>query len=90
MFASEMANKAAYQALQMEITPPGGRSLVAGVCSMAMSLGWGTMSFAGGYIASGLGYRWLFVIGAFAAVLSAALMWSLLRRNILVKRGWSR
>jgi MFS family permease len=77
----------AYQSLQMEITPASERVLVAGLCSMAMSLGFGSTSLGGGYVVSGLGYSRLFLMGGSAAALSAALMWSLMRRRIFVKRG---
>jgi predicted MFS family arabinose efflux permease len=77
----------AYQMLQMEITPASGRMLVAGLCSMAMSLGFGTVSLSGGYVVTAAGYSWLFLAGASAAALSAALMWSLLRERVFVNRG---
>jgi MFS family permease len=76
----------AYQALQMEVTPASAHALVAGICSMAMSLGWGTMSFGGGYLVSAFGYRWVFLVGGVAAGLSATLMWSLLCRQFFAER----
>ncbi len=74
----------AYQTLQMEITPASGRMFVAGLCSMAMSLGFGTISLGGGYVVSAAGYPWLFVVGGSAALLSVALMWGLLRLRTFV------
>ncbi len=70
-----------YQALQMEMADPEWRSLVAGAGSMAMSFGFGAVSFGGGYIVAALGYRRLFLLGAGLASLSAALMWSMLYRR---------
>jgi len=70
-----------YQALQMEMADPEWRSLVAGAGSMAMSFGFGAISFGGGYIVAALGYRRLFLLGAGLASLSAALMWSMLYRR---------
>jgi predicted MFS family arabinose efflux permease len=69
-----------YQVLQMEAVAPEWRSLVAGVGSMAMSLGYGTVSLTGGHIVSSQGYARLFQLGACLALLSAALMWRLVRR----------
>jgi predicted MFS family arabinose efflux permease len=75
----------AYQTLQMEITPEAGRVLVAGLCSMAMSLGFGLTSLGGGYVVSAFGYGKLFFLGACAAAASATLMTLLLRRHAFVK-----
>jgi predicted MFS family arabinose efflux permease len=74
----------AYQRLQMEIAPASGRMLVAGLGSMAMSLGFATASFGGGYVVAAVGYTRLFLIGATSAVLSATLMGILLRRRVFV------
>lgn len=69
----------AYQVQQMEMVGPQWRSLVAGLGAVGMSLGFGTMSFSGGYIVTGLGYRPLFLIGA-AMALGSAVLVTLLRR----------
>ncbi|MHB1319759.1 MAG: MFS transporter [Anaerolineae bacterium] len=71
----------AYQSLQMEIARPDERALVSAVSTMGMSLGFGSMGFVGGYIATGAGYPAVFLAGAGAAVVSAALGGVLSRRG---------
>lgn len=71
----------AYQAQQMEMVAPQWRSLISAAGSMGMSLGFGTVSFGGGYIVTGLGYRPLFIIGAIMALGSAGLVTLLGRRG---------
>ncbi len=70
----------AYQALQMEIARPEERSVVSGLSSMGMSLGFGSMGIVGGYLATGAGYPVVFFAGAGAALLSAALASILARK----------
>ncbi|MFO7918831.1 MAG: MFS transporter [Anaerolineae bacterium] len=69
----------AYQVLQMEMAEPEQRALVSGVGAMAMSLGYSTVSFGGGYVVAAVGYRRLFLIGAGLATASAVAMSLLLR-----------
>jgi predicted MFS family arabinose efflux permease len=61
----------AYQVVQMELVAPEWRAVVAGIGSTAGSLGFGSMSLAGGFIVVGLGYQWLYAIAA-AMVLGSA------------------
>jgi predicted MFS family arabinose efflux permease len=68
-----------YQMRLMEMATPEQRSLVAGAGSMAMSLGFASMSFSGGHIAASAGYHQLFLLGAGLAIASAALGWISLR-----------
>lgn len=75
MFALAAMWVPAYQVLQMEMVGPEWRSLVAGAGSMAMSLGFGMVSFGGGYVIAALGYRQVFLIGAAMALLSGVLLW---------------
>jgi predicted MFS family arabinose efflux permease len=70
----------AYQVLQMEMATPEQRSLISGVGAMAMSLGFGTVSFGGGYVVAAVDYRRLFLVGAGLATASAIVMSVLLRR----------
>ncbi|MFP3897556.1 MAG: MFS transporter [Anaerolineales bacterium] len=70
----------AYQVLQMEMAEPEQRSLISGVGAMAMSLGYSTVSFGGGYVAATVGYRRLFLVGTGLAIASAIVMALLLRR----------
>jgi predicted MFS family arabinose efflux permease len=64
-----------YQMRLMEMATPEQRSLVAGAGSMAMSLGFASMSFSGGHIAASAGYDRLFLLGAGLAVASASMIW---------------
>jgi len=64
-----------YQMRLMEMSTPEQRSLVAGAGSMAMSMGFASMSFSGGHIAATAGYDRLFVLGAGLAVCCTALLW---------------
>jgi predicted MFS family arabinose efflux permease len=70
----------AYQVLQMEMAAPEQRALISGVGAMSMSLGFGTVSFGGGYVVAAVGYRRLFLIGAGLATASAIIMSVLLHR----------
>lgn len=71
----------AYQSQQMEMVAPQWRSLISAAGSVGMSLGFGTVSFGGGFIVTGLGYRPLFLIGAAMALGSAVLVVVLGRRG---------
>jgi predicted MFS family arabinose efflux permease len=82
MFALTALWVPAYQVQQMEMVAPQWRSLVAGAGAVGMSLGYGTVSFSGGYIVAGLGYRPLFLIGAAMALASAILVALLRRRGV--------
>ena len=86
MFALWTLWRPAFQALQMEMAEPGWRALVSGMCAMGMSLGFGAVSFGGGYIVTALGYRRLFLIGAGISVASAILM-SILIRMLATQRS---
>ncbi len=69
-----------YQLVQMDLAAAEWRSMVAGVASLAMSLGFGTMSLAGGYIAVAFGYRTLYAVAAVLALASAVLIVAISRR----------
>jgi len=71
----------AYSATQMDMAPPAWRSLVSGTCSMGMSLGFGSLSYGGGYLVTHMGYPWVFAAGAVMALLSS-LMAVLLGRSM--------
>ncbi len=68
-----------YQMRLMEMADPTQRALVAGAGSMAMSLGFASMSFNGGHIAATAGYNRLFMLGAILAFASGIMVWVLLR-----------
>ena len=65
---------------QMEIVPPGWRTLMSGATSMAMGLGFTSMAFGGGYIIIEVGYSGLFLAGAGVTAVSAPLFWFFFRR----------
>ena len=69
----------ALQIFQMELVAVQWRSMAYGAASMAMGLGFGVMSLAGGYIAALWGYSWLFMIGVGLSVASAVLLHAGLR-----------
>jgi MFS family permease len=68
-----------YQMRLMEMADPAQRALVAGAGSMAMSLGFASMSFNGGHIAASAGYNRLFMLGSVLAIASAGTVWLSLR-----------
>jgi MFS family permease len=78
MLALSAMWRPAYQVLQMEMADPAWRSLMSGAGAMAMSLGFASMSYSGGYIVVAAGYRWVFLIGVGLSTMSAALMTILL------------
>jgi MFS family permease len=69
----------ALQVFQMELVPGEWQSIAYGAVSMAMGLGFGSTSLAGGYIIASSGYRTLFLIGAVLSALASAVMWDILR-----------
>jgi MFS family permease len=69
----------AIQVFQMELVARDWRSLAYGAVSMAMGMGFGSMSLAGGYIIAASGYGTLFLIGASLSTLAAAWMWGALK-----------
>ncbi|MBN1402525.1 MAG: MFS transporter [Anaerolineae bacterium] len=70
----------AFQALQMDISAPQWRSLVSGACATGMSLGYGSLSLSGGYVATTWGYPQVYAMGGAMAALSAGIVWILARR----------
>ena len=87
MFAIWTLWRPAFQSLQMEMAQPGWRALVSGTCSTAMSLGFGLVSYGGGYVVTAFGYRRLFLIGALSSLASALLMTVLLRVMTTVREA---
>jgi MFS family permease len=71
----------ALQSFQMERVDPQWRSLAYGAVAMGMGLGFSSTSLAGGYIIAARGYRTLFTAGIFVTLVSAALLWIILRRQ---------
>jgi MFS family permease len=69
----------ALQAFQMQRVDPQWRSIAYGAVAMAMGSGFGTMSLVGGYVIAAAGYRTLFALGVVLSLVSAALMWGILR-----------
>ncbi len=71
--------RAVTSVLQMEIVPADWRATTSGLTSMAMGMGFSSITLGGGYIISALGYRSLFLIGAGMATTSALLFWAYFR-----------
>ena len=71
----------AFQVFQMDMVDSEWRSLAYGAVSMAMALGFGTTSLAGGYIIAAVGYRPLFLLGVGLSLAGAAFLWIMLRRR---------
>ena len=71
---------ASYQLVQMDLVAPEWRSMVAGAGSLAMSLGFGTMSLVGGRIVVAHGYRPLYLVSAGLAFAGALLIVGIFRR----------
>jgi len=69
----------ALQVYQMELVDAEWRSMSYGTISMAMGLGFGSLSLVGGYIIATYGYRSLFLLGTGLSLFSAALMWGILK-----------
>jgi MFS family permease len=70
----------ALQAFHMERVDPRWRSLAYGALAMGMGLGFSSTSLVGGYVIAARGYRTLFTIGIFLTLVSAAMLWGILRR----------
>ena len=69
------------QVFQMELVDAEWRALTYGITSMAMGLGFGTLSLAGGYIIAALGYRSVFLVGAGLELVAAVVLWAILRKQ---------
>lgn len=62
-------------AYQMDISPPGWRTIMAGATSTAVGLGWGIASLSGGYIATRYGYSALFLSAAAVTAAASLVFW---------------
>ncbi|MBL7198829.1 MAG: MFS transporter [Anaerolineae bacterium] len=69
----------ALQVFQMELVDPEWRPMAYGAISMAMGLGFGSLSLVGGYVVAAWGYRTLFLMGAGLVTAGAGVMWGILR-----------
>jgi predicted MFS family arabinose efflux permease len=69
----------ALQVFQMELVDERWRSIAYGAVSMAMGLGYGSTSLAGGYIISSWGYRRLFSVGIALSLAASAVLFVVLR-----------
>jgi len=63
----------------LELVRPEWRATMSGATSLALGLGRGAASFAGGYIIAGWGYAALFAMGAAFALAGGALFWGYFR-----------
>lgn len=73
----------ALQVFQVELVDSKWRSLAYGAASMAMGLGFGSTSLAGGYIIAAWGYSTLFYIGVGLSIAGAIMMWVILKSPVL-------
>ncbi|MBV7327520.1 MFS transporter [Chloroflexi bacterium TSY] len=71
--------RAVTNVVQMEIVTADWRGTTSGVTSMAMGIGFSSISLGGGYIISRMGFQWLFLLGAVSVTLSALLFWGYFR-----------
>ena len=71
----------ALQIFQMELVTEGWRGLSYGAVTMAMGLGFGSMSLAGGYVIEAQGYRTLFAAGVGLALAATVVMAAISQRR---------
>jgi len=64
---------------QQSLVPPRWRPAMAGAVSMAFTGGWAIISFGGGFLVSGSGYRSLFLTGAGLVLAGALIFWAYTR-----------
>jgi len=64
---------------QMEAVTAEWRSLTSGTVSMAMGIGFSSMTLGGGYIIRAIGYQGFFSIGAISVMCSALIFWAYFR-----------
>ncbi len=69
------------QVFQMELVDAEWRALTYGIISMAMGLGFGALSLVGGYIITAFGYRSVFLVGAGLELVSAVVLWAILKQQ---------
>jgi MFS family permease len=68
------------QLFQMELVTGAWRSVAYGALTMAMGMGFGSSSFAGGYLIAARGYRTHFLVGVVLTFVASLLMTSILQR----------
>jgi predicted MFS family arabinose efflux permease len=71
----------ALQVFQMELVTEGWRGLSYGAVTMAMGLGFGSMSLVGGYVIEAQGYRTLFAVGVGLALAATVVMAAISQRQ---------
>lgn len=69
------------QVYQMENVEESWRGLAYGSLSMAMGLGFATISYTGGFIIEARGYSTFFIIGALLSAVAAILLFGILKHN---------
>ena len=70
---------AAHNVFSQEIVSPGWRALTSGAVNMAWGLSSSIVSFGGGYVIAGLGYRSFFLMTAGLSLAGALLFWTYFR-----------
>ncbi|MEM7033690.1 MAG: MFS transporter [Chloroflexota bacterium] len=71
--------RAVINVIHMEIVTPDWRGTTSGVTSMAMGIGFSSMTLGGGYIITAVGYQNFFLLGALMVSISATIFWSYFR-----------
>ena len=69
------------QVYQMETIEESWRGLAYGAMSMAMGLGFATMSYTGGYVINAQGYSSIFFIGAILSAVASVFMFGIQQQN---------
>ena len=70
---------AAFNVYSQEAVSPGWRPVMSGAGLLAWGLSSSIVSFGGGYVIAGLGYRSFFLVGAAVTVAGAVLLWAYAR-----------
>lgn len=71
--------RAIINVVHMEIVPPTWRATTSGITSMAMGIGFSSMTLSGGYLITQIDYRGFFLIAAGMVSLSAFIFWAYFR-----------
>jgi MFS family permease len=69
----------AFAVHHQEIMPPRWRTIMAGAATLARGLSWSSMTFAGGFMITNLGYRPFFLTGAALTATGGLLFWAYFR-----------
>jgi MFS family permease len=74
MFAS--FSRPAFTAFHQESVRPRWRAAMSGATTMTAGLGFAAAAFGGGYLATAIGYRGLFLVGAAVSLVGVLIFWA--------------